>query len=539
MNKDQQDNQAGIKWIAYALILGSGLLHLVYLLFFCPLNLAPDEAHYWDWSRHLDWSYYSKGPLVSWLIRMGREVFGPLSIALCGSEMPAVRFPAVICGTLLIWGIFVLTLKATSNARASLAAVIIAISLPPIAAASSLITIDAPYTCAWIWSLVFGYMALFEDKSWAWFAAGAAVGLGILAKYTMILWIGSLACFFLFTPQYRIYFLKPGPWILGFTAAFFSLPILIWNIQNNWVSFHHVSALAGMHQGPRIQWMGPLTYLGQQFGLLLGYWFILWAWAMWHFRPWLQENAVKQYLWWMSAITFLVFFGFSPKTGGGEMNWPVTAYLSGLVLIIFHMQEILAGQNPFLLKCCKFFVPSFIALGLAISLFMHQSEWIRPLFLLIAENPSKANPFPLRKFDPTCRLRGWVSVAKEIDKLRADITFSTGREPVLAGGSWNVPGEVGFYCTGHPQAYSIGLVNGDRHSQYDLWQNPIDHPEAFLGKDFLVIGIVSPKARKAFESVEELPSFWYYENGQPISVWQFQFCKGFKGFKVEGSPGHF
>jgi len=135
--------------------------------------------------------------------------------------MPAVRFPAVICGTLLIWGIFVLTLKATSNARASLAAVIIAISLPPIAAASSLITIDAPYTCAWIWSLVFGYMALFEDKSWAWFAAGAAVGLGILAKYTMILWIGSLACFFLFTPQYRSYFLKPGPWILGFTAAFF------------------------------------------------------------------------------------------------------------------------------------------------------------------------------------------------------------------------------------------------------------------------------------------------------------------------------
>jgi hypothetical protein len=54
-----------------------------------------------------------------------------------------------------------------------------------------------------------------------------------------------------------------------------------------------------------------------------------------------------------------------------------------------------------------------------------------------------------------------------------------------------------------------------------------------------VIGIVSPKARKAFDSVEELPSFMYYENGQPISVWQFQFCKGFKGFKVEGSPGHF
>lgn len=88
MNKDQQDNQAGIKWIAYALILGSGLLHLVYLLFFCPLNLAPDEAHYWDWSRHLDWSYYSKGPLVSWLIRLGREVLALLALLCVDPKCP-------------------------------------------------------------------------------------------------------------------------------------------------------------------------------------------------------------------------------------------------------------------------------------------------------------------------------------------------------------------------------------------------------------------------------------------------------------------
>ncbi|MEY4191655.1 MAG: hypothetical protein RIR17_2391, partial [Planctomycetota bacterium] len=65
MTPDKQEEQNIFKRIAYALIIGSGLLHLLYLLYFCPLNLAPDEAHYWDWSRHLDWSYYSKGPMVS------------------------------------------------------------------------------------------------------------------------------------------------------------------------------------------------------------------------------------------------------------------------------------------------------------------------------------------------------------------------------------------------------------------------------------------------------------------------------------------
>src|SRR5262249_25418158 len=51
--------------LAGLLILGSAGLHVSYLSGNCPLDLGQDEAHYWDWSRHLDWSYYSKGPLVA------------------------------------------------------------------------------------------------------------------------------------------------------------------------------------------------------------------------------------------------------------------------------------------------------------------------------------------------------------------------------------------------------------------------------------------------------------------------------------------
>src|SRR5215213_10072128 len=84
---------------------------LLYLAFACQLDLAPDEAHYWDWSRNLDWSYYSKGPLVAWLIRASCELFGPLSTSLTGGEMVAVRLPAVVCGSLLIVGLYVLTVQ--------------------------------------------------------------------------------------------------------------------------------------------------------------------------------------------------------------------------------------------------------------------------------------------------------------------------------------------------------------------------------------------------------------------------------------------
>ena len=59
-----------------------------YLTHSCPIDLSGDEAQYWDWSRHLDLSYYSKGPMVAYIIRA--------SCALLGDNMPAVRLPALI-----------------------------------------------------------------------------------------------------------------------------------------------------------------------------------------------------------------------------------------------------------------------------------------------------------------------------------------------------------------------------------------------------------------------------------------------------------
>src|SRR5947208_12906726 len=98
--------------LAAALIVLSSALHVAYLSYDCPLDLAPDEAHYWDWSRHLDWSYYSKGPLVAYLIHFSVAVAGPWSERLTGSAMLAVRLPAVACGSLLLLGLYVLTRQA-------------------------------------------------------------------------------------------------------------------------------------------------------------------------------------------------------------------------------------------------------------------------------------------------------------------------------------------------------------------------------------------------------------------------------------------
>src|SRR5262245_60551739 len=175
--------------LAAALILGAAALRLVFLAHGCRLDLAPDEAHYWDWSRHLDWSYYSKGPLVAWLIRAGCLLASPWSRALTGSDVLAVRLPAVTCGSLLLLSLYVLTVQVFGRERLAVGVVALALTLPPVSAGALLMTIDAPYTCLWGWALVLGHRAIFRRSAWAWPLAGLVVGLGILAKYTMVLWL--------------------------------------------------------------------------------------------------------------------------------------------------------------------------------------------------------------------------------------------------------------------------------------------------------------------------------------------------------------
>jgi hypothetical protein len=515
--------------LAALLIAGSALLHLLYLALDCPLDLAPDEAHYWDWSRHLDWSYYSKGPLVAYLIRLSCTLFGSWSCALIGNEMLAVRLPAVLCGSLLLVSLYVLTRQVFGREGLAVAVIAVPLTFPMVAVGSSLMTIDAPYTCCWGWALVLGHRAIFRPAWWVWPAAGLVLGLGILAKYTMVLWLPSFALFLLSSPAQRRLLLCRGFWVMTGIAALCCLPIVGWNVQHDWVSWRHVRGQAGLADGPGFRWWGPFVYVATQFALLLGVWFVVWVATLIAYRPGRPATAGERYLWWMSVPMFATFFLFSFKTSG-EPNWPVTAYLSGLVLMAVWLQQQLRSSRTWYRRWTFGWLALACGLGLSASLFMHYSVLLRPLLARVSGPPTADHPLPLRRFDPTCRLRGWRHLAGEVDRVCARLR-AEGVEPVLAASGWTFPGELAFYCSGHPTVYSLGLALGDRHSQYDLWRpNPVADPEAFRGRALVIVGEVNAVIRGAFEKVEDAQVIIYQENGQPIARWTITVCRGYRGF---------
>ncbi len=531
MPRDQEHPEDRQRWwirsLALTLILTAAALRIFYFGWLSPLDLSPDEAHYWDWSRHLDWSYYSKGPGVAYLIHASCWLFGDLSEAWTGNLMLAARLPAIVCGSLLLVSLYILTVQVFRHEWLALGVVVLGLTMPIFALGSSLITIDSPYCCCWGWALVVGYFALTRQSLLAWFMAGLLVGLGILAKYTMVLWLPSLAFFLLVSREHRAQLLRPGPWIACIVAGLCCLPILIWNVQHDWVTFRHVGGQAGFVKDRGVFWDGPLQFVGMQAAVLLGYWFVAWVASLFVFSPWRTQDSGIRYLWCMSVPMFAVFFVFSLRTNC-EPNWPVTAYLSGLVLTVYWLAGVANSSSSIVRNSVRAAVISACVLGLGTIFLMHYSEIAHPLLARFVGSPTEEHPAPLRKIDPTCRLRGWRELAAAVDDLRAELR-AKGIEPVLAAASWTLPGELGFYCQGHPQVYCMGIVQGDRHSEYDLWRpNPIEDWPTFLGQSFIFVGEMTAPLKTAFDEVEPARKIVHYVDGRPVSSCSICVCHGYR-----------
>jgi hypothetical protein len=427
----------------------------------------------------------------------------------------------------MVAAVYVLTAQVFRREGLAFAAVAAALTLPPVAAGSTLMTIDAPYTCCWAWALVLAFRAVSRGGLWAWLLTGLVVGVGVLAKYTMVLFVPSLALFLLTSKEHRGQLLRPGFWLMSLAACTCCVPILVWNARHGWVSFWHVNSLAG-NQSVAWHWQGPLVYVGVQFALLLGWWFVGWVGALAAHRPWREPDAGKRFLWWLSVPTFVVFLLFSVKTGGGEPNWPVAAYVSGLVLTAGWLAEQVRSPVLWYRRLAVSAVAAACVVGLGVTLLVHFSHRAYPLLALAAGAPTAHEPTPLRRFDPTCRLRGWRTLAAEVDRLRDQLREQEGEEPVIAGAGWSLPGELGFYLTGQPTVYSLGPALGDRRSQYDLWRpNPVDDPEQFAGRTFLVVG-AGMEVRHAFDRVGTPRLVTHCEDGHPVARWTVTVCRGYK-----------
>lgn len=207
---------------------------LAWHVWFIPhsgMTLFYDEAQYWDWSREPAWGYYSKPPLVAWLIGASTAVFGDGVLGVRLLIMLLYPLTALLVGRLAA------DLRPGSGPVAAL----IFISLPISGLLGLFATTDAPLLLTWAlaaWAL---WRAQTTDRLRWWALLGVAAGLGLLAKYTAAAFALTALIAVWAVPGPRRGLLRPGPWLAATIALALIAPNLWWNAQMGFPTLQHTA----------------------------------------------------------------------------------------------------------------------------------------------------------------------------------------------------------------------------------------------------------------------------------------------------------
>lgn len=471
-------------------------------------ELAPDEAHYWEWSRRLDWSYYSKGPMVAYLIAASTRLGGHAELF--------VRLPAVLLalGTGVL--AYLLARRLFNSERAGLLVLLIISASPLYAAGSILMTTDAPFVFFWALAVLSFRSAVTSTRSGVWwYVLALALGLGFLSKYTMIIFVPCLLGYLCASPAARRYLLRPEPYGAALLGGLCAIPVFVWNRQHGWVSAQHVMGQAGLaHEAMQASAKTFFEFLGSQIGVVSPLLFVALVAAMMRCaRLGIRQRREEQLLLFVFSAPVLLAFLLWSFVDKVQANWAAPAYLTGMVALAGWWDEELQntrgceGRRRLLGR---------IAVVLCSGLLIVAVEHF-PAML-----PTMGIRVPVG-MDPTARLHGWKQLGEAVEK------HVTNNAHFIMSDQYQIASELAFYVAGQPQIYNINL--GRRMNQYDVWGGL----DMLRGRDGLFVtsgdGDAPQSLQDACESmqrVELVQPLYLGRVAQTFSIFQ---CNRYQGLR--------
>jgi hypothetical protein len=360
---------------AIAAITAARLLWLA----FQTAGLYPDEAQYWFWSRHLALGYYSKPPLVAWLIALTTGLFG-------GGEF-AVRLSAPLLHALAAGFIYGIGARLYDR-RVGFWSALVYATLPGVSLSAFVISTDAVLLPCWAAAL-YAFIRARQNDDWRWWVAtGCAVGLGLLAKYAMAYWLLSAAGFVLLSRGERRHW--RGLALATAIAAVFYLPNLWWNWSHGFATYLHTRSnaeLGGTLFHPRafaefvasqIGVFGPICFAGLVAVLL---------------APTRRAGPPVRLLLAFTVPTLALITALSLMSRA-QPNWAAAAYVSAIVAVV--AAALAQGWRRWLIVSIALHVAAVVAV-------FGGSEIIAAGGLDVSA-----------KHDPLHRLRGWRELGAQV-----------------------------------------------------------------------------------------------------------------------------
>ena len=310
--------------IALAAIVAITLVRVI-VLYVTPLEFYPDEAQYWWWSLTPDWGYFSKPPMVAWLIGATSSV--------CGDGEACVRLASPLlhgATALVLFGIA----RALYDARTGLWTSLLYLTLPGVDYSAGIVSTDVPLL--FFWSVALLAVVRLSDPNtgnrWSWvLTCGAAIGLGLLSKYAMLYFVGGAALTAIILPEARraLVSLK-GLAIVLIAAAIFA-PNILWNVQHHFATVSHTAANANWsHAGLRLAGAGE--FIAGQFGVFGPIVMIAYLIGTWRAVRNREDRAGRLLV--CFSLPPLLIITVQSFISDANANWAAAAYLAGTPLAV-------------------------------------------------------------------------------------------------------------------------------------------------------------------------------------------------------------
>lgn len=307
--------------------IGALVLIRLIALFMSPLNLGGDEAQYWVWAQSPDFGYFSKPPLIAWLIG--------LTTSVCGDGEACVRLAAPVfhgLTALIVFQIGRVLFDDLTGFWSALAFV----TLPAVSLSSSLISTDVPLLLCWSISLLATYKWIETGKArWA-VLAGFGIGFGLLAKYAMAYFIGCLLLFLVLSPDHRRRLISGGFALMIGLAFLIFLPNLLWNWANDFPTIAHTASNANLG-GSLFHPAKMLEFFAAQFGVFGPILFGTLVFGVARLPAQLKTTGVhrQQTVFLLCFCLPILAFALSVAfLSRANANWAAPAYIGATILVV-------------------------------------------------------------------------------------------------------------------------------------------------------------------------------------------------------------
>jgi 4-amino-4-deoxy-L-arabinose transferase-like glycosyltransferase len=444
----RQEPQANITETGYLprllLCLGALLALRLFGIFLANTDLVLDEAQYWTWSRELAFGYFSKPPMIAWVIR-GMS-------AICGDGEACIRSASPLLYTVAAFMIY-LSGRALYGARVGFWSAIVFATLPGLSYSSNLITTDVPLILMWT-VMLYAWVMLVKRRSMGFaILLGVAIGLGLLAKQAMIYAVLCIVCHAAVSREARDALRGGRVLVVAAIALMLFAPNVIWNGQHGFPTVRHTEANIGW-QYPFIHPLRLIEYVGVQFGVFGPILLVVLMRTAW--RELHKSSDRGKMLLLCFSLPVLALLAVQALLSRAHGNWSATAYPAASILVTAVMLE--------LNRTILFRVSLALHLALAVAL---------------AAAPAFARQWPIfERLQFTSRVIGWRETAGVVRAKLAEADYGS-----LLVDTREMAGELLYYLRDVPvplYAWKTGVLPTDHYQMTRPFTAQSPEPVLFI-----------------------------------------------------------